>query len=121
MSFDPVAYTGEDGDEYKIFVRRKIRPGDKADKEPGLFGNVEIDWTEKNHSSFSGLLGFMNTQLEEDKTGEMYQYVCQNCGKDIVHKAVREWEIGHRYLGGIGEFCQDCVKQGTISSSMFPF
>lgn len=108
MSFDPVAYTGEDGDKWEIFVRK----GGK---------NVLLDWTEKNHSSFSGLLGFMNTQLKEDKTGEMYQYVCQNCGKDIVHKAVREWEIGHRYLGGVDEFCRDCVKQGTISSSMFPF
>lgn len=117
MSFDP-AYTGEDGDEYKIFVRRKIRPGDKADKEPGLFGTVEINWTKDDHKMFSGLLDEVGRQFEAKAP---MSKICQNCGLKIMHKAVQEWEIDHHYLGGLGEMCQECVKQGAIDSSTFPF
>ena len=113
MSFDPIADTGEDGNEYRIFVRRKIKPGDKADKEPGLFGNVELNWTKDDHEMFSGLFKEIGKQFEA-KEPDMYK-ICQNCGLEILHKAVREWEIDHRYLGGLGEMCQECVKHGDIS------
>jgi len=123
MSFDPVAYTGEDGDEYKILVRRKIRPGDKADKEPGLFGNVELNWTKDDHKMFSGLFDEVGTQLYNRFVSKIptMSKICQNCGLKIMHKAVQEWEIDHRYLGGLGEMCQECVKEGDIDKSLFPF
>lgn len=105
MSFEPVAYTGEDGDKWEILVRK----GGK---------NVLLDWTKDDHKMFSGLLGEVSNQFEAEKP---MNQICQNCGLKILHKAVQEWDVDHRYLGGLGTMCQECVKQGDISSSLFPF
>jgi len=120
MSFDPVAYTGEDGDEYKIFVRKGGKYSEK---------NVLIDWTKDDHKMFSGVFNEVDKQLEAAPIAKKettfpvpgVSKVCQNCGLKIVHKAVQEWEIDHDYLGGLGEMCQACVKEGYIDKSLFPF
>jgi len=58
----------------------------------------------------------------KDKSFEVQMgKICNNCGLKIVHKAVQEWEVDHEYLGGTGTWCQKCVKEGSISSSLFPF
>ena len=134
MSFDPIANTGKDGDEYKIHIvkRRKV---------------VLIDWTKDDHEMFSGLFKEIGRQMkvsdiemlsdrglppaEHLKNKLVYQKkldgmskICQNCGLEIMHKAYREWgdaDGGARYLGGLGEMCKECVKQGDIDSSRFPF
>lgn len=134
MSFDPIANTGKDGDEYKIHIvkRKKV---------------VLIDWTKDDHEMFSGLFKEIGRQMkvsdiemlsdrglppaEHLKNKLVYQKkldgmskICQNCGLEIMHKAYREWgdaDGGARYLGGLGEMCKECVKQGDIDSSRFPF
>ena len=133
MSFDPIAYTGEDGSEYKIHVIKRRK-------------TVLIDWTKDDHEMFSGLFKEIGRQMkirdiemmsdrgippaEHLKNKLVYQKdldmpsICQNCGLEIMHKAYREWgdtDRGAPYLGGLGEMCKECVKPGDIDSSKFPF